>query len=234
MLLLAIFLFPAIHFACPCGPSKSFCESLEGITNHPGQMVVIRGMVGNISDEQVEISVREQIYGNTCQSKIKVFKDICSDYVILEERKEYVFLLQRFEDTFFPPSCSATVLEIENEMVTGNIAPGIESIGYQDLTELKNCGAVFNYSFLENALAVFPNPVRDFLKIKNINPITAITQFELTIFDAKGQTIKWYKKEDGILPKEVWTIDVQYLSAGIYFVKLSNEVEVRTFRIVKQ
>ena len=119
-------------------------------------------------------------------------------------------------------------------MVKGAIAPGIESIPYDELGFLESCGTNLNLFSINNSLAVFPNPTLKNIRIKNISDYNTNTILQLEIIDAIGRDISFYKKEDGFLIEEEWIINISELAGGVYFLKIIDGGEQEVFKIVKQ
>ena len=73
-------------------------------------------------------------------------------------------------------------------------------------------------------ISIYPNPVVDYLMIKNMDNIDSITIFDVTgklIFNKKGEI------------KENLKIDFSAYKKGIYFLKLVHKNEVKNFKILK-
>ena len=74
------------------------------------------------------------------------------------------------------------------------------------------------------ALLIYPNPANDFITIEN----TSMAIDEIVIYDITGKTIKT------ILPKTNTTkVNVSDLSDGVYFIKISNNKQSITKKIIK-
>lgn len=86
------------------------------------------------------------------------------------------------------------------------------SIGYKD-----------NISQL-NQINLYPNPVSDQITIE----ITGPDHYALTFLNINGQKLEYFQI---IEPRSV--LDISNFTTGVYFVKLSNSVEVRMFKLVK-
>jgi hypothetical protein len=56
-------------------------------------------------------------------------------------------------------------------------------------------------------MALYPNPTRDILNFNQTK--------DLTIFDISGREV--------VVTKDVKTVDVSFLSSGLYFIKLDNQ-----------
>ncbi len=237
-LLLTAVLFPKINFGCSCITPDFFCERiLDSNGNVRANIMVLRGKTTGSSSLGMEVEISESIYGApTPQSSIAIRQSFCTIfYGDLEEGEEYIFALTKDDDdNFFALNCSIFFLKIENEMVTGKIAPGVNSIAYEKLGDVEGCGNVFDLFVLEKSILVYPNPTIGEVKIRNTNSAKILGDIELKIFDISGKLLQMYQKVDGLLPEENWKIDLQNLSSGVYIMQLSNRKNTTSFRIVKQ
>ncbi len=86
------------------------------------------------------------------------------------------------------------------------------------------CGVpLANNVFEEDAFVYYPNPVNDFLNLQSLQGITRIR-----IFDVLGQETISMKSSAGNVQ-----IDMSRLKSGIYFVKMSSDQSVKTFKVIK-
>lgn len=79
--------------------------------------------------------------------------------------------------------------------------------------------------FSEEEIKVFPNPVSTLLKIYK----TFSTPIKYRLFDVSGR----------IISEDIWasdnnTLNVQYLTSGIYFLKLSTDRQSQTYKVIKE
>ena len=237
-ILLTVFLFPFIHsYArdCTCLGSLNFCEAITDGDGEIGADIVLRGTFKGY-DGGVKVQIGDILHGDMIQNELTIFTTLC-DYnpIPLEENDEYIFAVEKFDSTYYFIFCSVSYLKIEDGVVTGNIAPGIESIDYLDLKTLDDCGEQFNLFTLEDgSLSVFPNPTLDILKVKNTSPLGSIENVQIEFIDMIGRELYTFKKEDKILGGEIWTINLQHFTAGVYFLKLTANNQEQMIKIVKQ
>lgn len=225
--------FQNINFGCSCLEPSSFCES---ITDNDGNVVpkyIVRGTVIEKSGD-TKIKLDELIYGDLNLSELVIKWNFCTLYLNeVEEGEEYIFALSKDNDNnFYLLSCAISFLKIENELVKGKVAPGVESIDYKDMASLETCGNAFENIAFESSIIVFPNPTNGEIKIQN-NSSNLFEHLELSIFDTVGRELSTFKKTAGILPEETWEINIQIFSAGIYIIKLSGKNQVRYIKILK-
>lgn len=236
-LLLPVFLFTFFHSNaedCTCVGSLTFCEAITDDNGDIRADIIVRGTFKGY-DGGVKVGVNQILYGDTIQNDLIITLSIC-DYntIPLVENDEYVFAVEKFDSSYFFIFCSISYLKIEDEVVTGLIAPGIESIDYPDLKTLDNCGEYFDPVDIAGDLSVFPNPTHDILKVKNTSSSNTIENVQIEFIDMIGRELYTFKKEDEILGGEIWTINLQSFSAGVYFLKLTADNKEWVVRIVKQ
>lgn len=236
-ILLTVFLFLFIHSyaeECTCAGSPTFCEA---ITDDDGDLradIVLRGTFMGY-DGGIKVQVDHILYGDMIQNDLTIAPTMCDYYpVLLVENDEYIFAVEKFDSTYFLIFCSVSYLKIEDEVVTGQIAPGVESIDYLDLKTLDDCGEQFDLFTVGGGLSVFPNPTHDILKIKNTSSIASIENVQIEFIDMIGRELYTFKKEDKILGGEIWTINLQNFTAGVYFLKLTANNQEQVIKIVKQ
>lgn len=234
---LLTFLFqPKTNFACSCLLPSSFCES---ITDEEGKVwvnTIVRGKVlGDGERGAKRIEVQEVILGNTNRSEIDIMHSLCVLFFNeIEDGAEYIFAMHEFNNEFLALNCAIYFLKIENEVVKGKIAPGIESMNYKDLGDLQVCGSAFESIGFGGKISVFPNPTHDFLQLKNSSENQTFGNLQLKAYDMLGREIANFSNQEGILPEETWEINIRHLAAGVYIFQLSGRGGERVFRIVKQ
>jgi len=236
-ILLTVFLFTFFHSyaeECSCIGSLTFCQA---ITDENGDLradIVLRGTFMGY-DGGIKVHVDHILYGDMIQNDLTIVSTMC-DYnpVPLVENDEYIFAVEKFDSTYYFIFCSVSYLKIEDEVVIGQIAPGVESIDYLDLKTLDDCGEHFDSFNIEGDLTVFPNPTLDILKIKNTSSSNSIENVQIEFIDMIGRELYTFKKEDEILGGEIWTINLQNFTAGVYFLKLTANDKERVIKIVKQ
>ena len=234
-LLFAIFFIPKTNFGCSCLTPSSFCESIIDSNGDLFPDLIFGGEIISSSSEGKKIKVNQSIFGNINESEITIQPSFCTIFFAgLEDGKEYVIALARDNEHLIPLHCAIFFLEIENEIVKGKIAPDLESIAYGELGNLEGCGNDFKLFSLERNIIVFPNPTIDEIKIKNNSSTNNSEQLEIKIFDTIGRDLQVTTKVDGILPEEIWIVNIQFLPAGLYLIQLSDEYDEKIYRIVKQ
>lgn len=233
-ILFAIIFFPSSNFGCTCLPPPTFCDGLTGSNGEILPDVILRGkLIGYPSSSEIKVS--HTIYGTINQSQIKLGFTMCTAFTDqLEDGKEFIFSLKEINDKFVPIGCNIFLLKIENEVVKGKIAPGVESINYADLGDLETCGIAFESFNFEKNISLFPNPTEGEVTIKNIGVNILFENLELTVYDMLGKKVTVFEKPEGILPDEFWNFNIQNLSAGVYIFNLSGINQESYIRIVKQ
>lgn len=243
ILLLFIFLIVSIQFstACTCGGTENFCEDIRDLDgNILERLLIIRGKVSQKDSEGLDVDIQETLFGIFDDDEIYIPQGHgidCSMFINdFEVAKEYIFSLDKrsHNNEYYLSICQVSFLEIENEVIYGNIASGIESIGYQEFGDLEGCGNGLKIFSINYDIAVFPNPTNDILKIKNLNSFGLAENVRVECFDILGREHCPFIKEDGILAGETWTINLESLSSGIYFFKLFANQQEAVYKIMKE
>lgn len=233
--ILAFALFPIVNFACSCAIPSSFCESITNPNGDLGAGLIVRGKLIGRPFSGKEIEIEEVIFGEINQDRISMGFGFCTLFSNdLKENEEYIFALNKGNDKFIPIGCAIWFLKIEDEIVKGKITSGIESLPYKEMAFLKNCGNAFSSLLSMNDITIFPNPAANQVKIKNTNTQATFDNLHLKVYDLLGRLISSNSNSAGILPEEIWTINIENLSAGVYIFKLSGKNGERNFRIIKQ
>jgi len=235
LLLFSFVFFLNENHACSCIIPSSFCESItdeNGISFAP---ILLRGEVTSIFPSGKEIAINHILSGDLEKEEIVLRNGFCTLYYNeLEEGSEYLFALSGEGDDYYLIACALSFLKIENDVVIGRIAPGVTSANYNDLSELKVCGNVFESSALSQSLEVFPNPSSGVVKIKNASSEQILENLQLRIYDIQGRLVKVYVQEEGILPEDFWLINIEDFAAGLYLFKITNPYQDSIFKILKQ
>jgi hypothetical protein len=81
-----------------------------------------------------------------------------------------------------------------------------------------------NTDFTKNSFTAYPNPVKGNLTIRNTETIQNVTVFNLL---GQQMLVKKINATEG-------QIDMSYLAAGTYLVKVSNGQNVQTIKVIKE
>ena len=234
LILLSFTFFHQTIVACTCAFPNTFCEGLSDVDGNIYSDVILRGTITSV-DGGLEIQVDELLYGSTNQNLITLGYGFCDVYTDpLEKGNEYIFsLIINSNNKYSLIGCTISYLKIEDEVIKGNIAPGIESLDYADLVTLEGCGDKLDLFSIERSLKVFPNPTGNFLKIKNASSSNSIGTVQLEFFDMIGRELYAFKKEDEFFAGEIWDINLQNFEAGVYYLKLTADTQETVIKIVK-
>lgn len=74
-------------------------------------------------------------------------------------------------------------------------------------------------------VVIYPNPTENFLTVQN----SSNKPFTVRIYDAMGKMVM---NKTGVT--DILTMDIAEYKAGIYYVTLSNELDVRTYKVIKK
>jgi len=78
---------------------------------------------------------------------------------------------------------------------------------------------------IKSHIKVFPNPTAEIINIS----ISPESRYNFSIFDINGRALN-----SGQLNDINTILDVSALSSGMYFIKVYNEKDSETFKIIKQ
>ena len=125
-------------------------------------------------------------------------------------------------------------LEIEDEVLKGEISDEVKSLDYENLGDLQNCGNGFKFFNLEKDLDIFPNPTTAVVNISNKNISNYSAELTLNIYDVLGRKLQTRFKPDGILFEEYWVIDMHDFPVGLFLFELNGLNQRKTFKVIKQ
>lgn len=110
---------------------------------------------------------------------------------------------------------------------TGNYAVEVTENGCTVTSSCENIVITGINQLDNNSVNIYPNPANDFIIVEFDN--NNINQVNLT--DAQGQLV--YSSKD-VNNSEDLKIDLSKVSKGVYFLQLSEQGEVKTYKIIKQ
>jgi serine protease AprX len=129
----------------------------------------------------------------------------------------------------FPNLSRSAIIEALKHTASRSTDPDNE-IGYG----IPHYRAVRNFldqKLQKNVFEVFPNPAKDTLNIKPIDP-EEITSCEFEIISSQGQLIKKYAATFSWL-NNLYPADISYLPAGIYYIRVWVGRQRFVFKVVK-
>ncbi len=232
---LVMLLLPTINYACSCLPAKTFCEDLVDINGAVFPDLILRGEVmQTIPGEWKKVKVGQVIYGQINQDEIEILNWQCVlNYQGLEEGEEFIIALNSSGDDFLLVGCAISFLKIENERVRGKIAPGINAIDYKDLHTVMNCGNAFDFISFKGSMTLFPNPSSGEVKLKNSGTQIIGEELQVNIFNLIGKELSIFKREEEMKPGEIWELNLDAFSSGVYLIKISDKYKETTFKVLK-
>jgi len=240
LLIISIFYFYSLGLvACSCYGPTTFCESIsDDDGNLIPTLVIVDAIISKEESEGMEVTIQEVLNGDFEEEKVFVKSDNgaeCIHYTQgFKEGDNYIFILSEYYDDYALSFCHISFLKIENGILKGPIAPGIESYPYKDLGSLESCNVGLNLFFISSSLSFFPNPTLSEIQIKNIGFSGTDNLLQLEVLDVLGHNIRFFKKEEGLQQGEEWVINISELTAGVYFLRVIDKNKEEIFRIVKQ
>ncbi len=231
----ASILFPTFNFACSCILPSSFCESIANSNGDVYYNLIVRGSVKEIlTDGNKKVKVEQVIYGDLNQDEIIIKNGFSTLFFNeLQDGDEYIIALNEHAFGFTLVDCALSFLKIENETVKGKIAPGINTMRYQDLYMLEECGVAFDFISFEKNISLFPNPGNFEVNLKNISTRPIKGSLQIEIFDVEGSVLTTYFIEEDLLPEEAFKINIETFPSGVYVVKISDFFKETSLKLVK-
>ena len=240
------FIIPSsILWACSCFTISTFCETItfgnNGVINE--ENTIIKAEIINKETDGIGIKIESVLFGETNSQELFINRGngvSCTvDTEIFSAGEVYLFNLYApsSNQEIYLGDCGINFLKIENNTITGAIAPNVESIDLDELNTIE-CFEEFMLSFsnlssLKNFFSVFPNPTDGIFSILNDNEIPVNNIIEIEMVDLQGRVIYREQKVDGWLPNEEWNINVREIATGIYFLKFFVEEKSSVLKIVK-
>ncbi len=111
------------------------------------------------------------------------------------------------------------------DYITATGSGGTSSQGIEQPNEIFVSGIIQTY--IDMYASVYPNPFTEYiiLSFKNMD----MRGLNYTLYDVQGKMISQNK-----LAGEETNINMKELSSGIYFIKVMNDEEVKTFKLIKK
>ncbi len=220
-------------FACSCALPSSFCESIVNRGELKADLI-LRGKVIESTSKGKVIQVEQLLLGTLEDSKFLIQHGFCDLYFgDLRENSEYIIALNKNQDQFNLIACAISFLKIEKEVIKGKIAPGINRLDYNEILKQGSCGLAFNEIALSQNLQIYPNPTSDAIRIHNIGSEYFYDNLEVNIFDVVGRKIGTRIHDGALQPNEEWLINIQDFATGVYFVKVFNAFQEKSFKLIK-
>jgi hypothetical protein len=233
ILTLSCFLTEAV--ACDCTCCLTFCESITQLDNQDVRIHLVR--VLEKSSAGIDIDVLQTFIGESLEGQETfVINGNGADCTMTTNQflvgEKYILLLSPLsDDVWYLSECSMPFLAVENDMVIGSIAEGLNQVALENFpATIQNCFSTSpstepqaNISFSVNPTAAY-----DFVTIKTQG--LAPTNFILHVLDSSGKLI-----HQAILPTGSISTEVQISRwrAGIYFFKIEDVGSMSLFKVVK-
>ncbi|MFC1733650.1 S8 family serine peptidase, partial [candidate division KSB1 bacterium] len=122
--------------------------------------------------------------------------------------------------------------EIINIRFRGITGAGYRSdIALDDIAIIETSGAGFEEKYLNATIHIYPNPASNFVKIDM--QIPEVNEFEVKIVNPQGKTIK-SELLDNNAENVSHKLDINDLSAGIYYIVITTNQFIKTEKLVIQ
>ncbi len=219
--------------ACDCIFIPTFCESIT--FNNNGQiqdyLSVHRIKVTAILGHSIKATVHQTYAGDILVGhQLTILDGSGADCVLiatgfLEEEAEYIIGSQGNSSNITLGECGVYFLKVENDVVTGAIAPGITSVPLADFHNTVNCGDLTPAGEADpgvlGGLEVRPTIVTDEVEILTKSFIL-YDDLKVTIYDLSGKPV--YHRELAHFGFYTFTpqikVDMSHWSAGMYFIRV--------------
>lgn len=238
---LAILLQAGISKACTCAYIGTFCETItynsEVISPY---LCVIRGTVISQESDRMKVKVVDHL-GGAVPSASEVFiisgnGANCGEFTGgFEVGKDFVFAMNTGwgmnEDSYSLSICGVSFLRINNNIVEGKIAPGINSVSYNKLGTINDCGNL-SLSKKIGLFSIYPTLTSTGPSIFLDSDASDPVGIEWEMFSNIGQLIAENKSQT-FEPGDQITIDMEHYPTGVYLLRLQRAGERKVFKIVK-
>ena len=101
----------------------------------------------------------------------------------------------------------------------------VNNYGYTGCVVNSDCFLSLENHSLNQLISIYPNPVKYILNIKNTSDVE---MFSINIFNALGQLINTIPNSE-----KVSSLDVSYLTAGAYYMKINTNKGMSTIKLIK-
>ena len=228
--------------ACTCFFIDNFCEfATNPNTGEIGDNISIHHIkVQEKTPEGVSVEVIQTFHGNDFSGKtISLFDGdggLCfmgTDTFSVNE--EYIINAHLYNNDLYLSICGVSFLKIENNIILGQVTPGIDQLPLSDFASLMECGemkltATNEESDLQN-ITISPTLANHTVLVKATS--SNYYDLDITIFNAAGQLV-YKKRQDNFNLNTELNIDINNWSDGIYFFRLNINGHFKTEKIIKQ
>ncbi len=219
--------------SCSCIAPSSFCESVSWAVENL-DVTIARAKVLGESSSGREIEIEQIILGEFNNPKIELSFGRCDLYAHeLTTGDEFIIAFTKLQDRFRLISCAISFLKIEDDVIQGKIAPGVSSLEYDEFFNLESCESIFGQINLEGNLGFYPNPTKEAIRLLNAGSINSFENLEVQIFDALGNQVDFRTYSGELFPKQEWIINVEDFTIGLYIIRVSNQFQEVTFKMIK-
>lgn len=231
------FCFFQMGWTCSCIHIETFCETItynDGNIDSNTLIVLVRKNQNNSIGMEVEIM--DVLHGTLSENKIDIRKgngaDCGVNTDIFDNDQELLLALWPWEHQgviqYQISICGVNFLEVNNGIVQGAIAPGVNNLPYDELTNLNGCGTLIP-GFINIDAILFPNPAvnqTSFL-IETNGPLSINTH----VYDTMGRRLASHRFD---LDETVNSADIptDQLPSGVYFVEFRVLSSKKTYKLV--
>ena len=231
ILVIGLFLCYTGVRACSCVQINTFCETIYGGTAISPSYLIVHAKVKSIRNNGMDADILDILFGEAPGSRVSVRKgngaDCGVNTDVFEEGKEYLFALWEWNGEYGLSICGVSWLNVQNGVVRGEIAPGINRIDLDEFREIPECGGIGS---VLATLEFTPNPAYADLLVQSSVLIEQPIAF--TLYDITGRRIL---QEDLDLSQDaIGYINVRDISSGIYVLVVEVNGIIRSQKVVVQ
>jgi hypothetical protein len=240
--MLAFILQSEISNACSCVYIGTFCETItynNSVEVSP-YLCVIRGTVIAQESDKMKVRVVEHL-GGTAPVSHEIFIRSgngadCGEFVGgFEIGKDFVFAMNigwgLNLDLYSLSICGINHLRINNEVVEGNIAPGINSINYSKLGTINDCGRLTIEQKI-GLFSIFPTLTSAGPSISLDPEASEPVLIDWEVYSNIGQLLD-EKNAQNFVPGEKFTVNMERYPPGVYLLRIQRAGERKVIKIVK-
>lgn len=238
---LSLMIQTEIMRACSCVYMGTFCEFITwNSVDIRKDLCIIRGKVLTLESNGIEVQVVDQL-GGTAPTGSKIFilsrggefNDCNSATGGFKPESDYIFALNitAISNNYVLSICGESLLSINNNIVEGQIAPGVTSIQYNKLGTANDCIKLPFFKQVDY-FQIYPTLTSYGPSIILENDIVDAIFINWDLYTNLGQLMAEstaQKFEPGV----AFTVNMEKHPPGVYILRLRREEEMKVVRIVK-
>jgi hypothetical protein len=229
--------------ACTCIYIETFCETVNYYDTFFHDLIIL-GTVTETRRDGIEVAVVQRLFGKDSRTSIFIKSGNgadCGEFTSKFKRGQQMILAlektyesrDAVDNQYFVSICGVSYLPVENGIVKGKIAPGIESLPYADFVKSSTC-PIFEHFDPQTPVPfefkVYPNPTRNRLFLE---PAKDLEDFDYSLSDIRGRTVVegTWKQAESDSPAAI-TLPGYQMEGGIYLLRIKSGSDSRTLKVM--